>query len=83
MADTELVLTFDRSLYRPEAISAAVEAYEGYAQAIEVSEGVEDTTVTLRGFDARYGSLIGDSFANHALFETIIRARQVVGGVAV
>lgn len=83
MADTRLALTFDRSLYHPEGVAAAVEAYSGYAASIDVEEGPEAITVALVGFDPGYGDLIGDSFANHALFETIVRAREVVAGVAV
>lgn len=82
MADTSLQLDFDRSLYAPAAVQAAVEAYAGYAESITVDEGPERLTVTLTGFDARYGDLIGDSFANHALFETVVATRQAEGGVS-
>jgi len=80
MAETTLELAFDRSLYQPAAVHAAVAAYEGYAQSISVDEDAERLTVTLTGFDARYGDLIGDSFANHALFETVVASRQADGG---
>jgi hypothetical protein len=42
-----------------------------------------ETIVTLHGFNAAYGDAIGDAFANHALFETIVRSREMLGGVPV
>lgn len=83
MPDTELVLSFHRSLYLPAAVQAAVEVYGPYASSIAVDEGEVDTTVTLKGFDPGYGDAIGDAFANHALFETIVRSRETLGGVPV
>lgn len=83
MADTSLSMSFHRSLYLPEAVAAAVAQYEGYCESVDVEEGQTDVTVTLKGFDARYGELFGDMFANHALFETIVRTRETLGGVAV
>lgn len=80
MADTELVLAFHRSLYLPSAVQAAAEAYEGYAEAIDVKASEQDVTVTLRGFDEGYGDMIGDAFSNHVLFETVVRSRQALGG---
>lgn len=80
MPDTELSFTFHRSLYMPEAVKAAVEAYGPYCDSVDVAEGTYDTVVTLKGFDARYGDAIGDGFANHALFETIVRTREALGG---
>lgn len=77
----ELELVFHRSLYLREGVAAAVEAYQGYAETIDVEQGEVDTKVTLRGFDERYGEMIGDSFANHALFETVVRSRETLGGV--
>lgn len=79
---TELTLAFHKSLYLPAAVAAAAEAYEGYAEAIEVVDTDVDTKVTLKGFDPGYGEVIGDAFANHALFETVVRARQSLGGAA-
>lgn len=83
MADTELTLAFHRSLYLPAAVQAAVEAYQGYTQAIDVDESPVETVVTLRGYDARYGEMLGDAFANHVLFETVVRTRETLGGVPV
>jgi hypothetical protein len=79
---TELTLAFHKSLYLPAAVAAAAEAYDDYAEAIDVVDADVETKVTLRGFDERYGEVIGDAFANHALFETVVRSRQKLGGVA-
>jgi hypothetical protein len=79
MADTQTTLTFHRSLYAPEAVRAAVEAYGAYAESASVEEGTHDIVVTLKGYDEGYGDAFGDSFANHALFETVVRARQALG----
>ena len=81
MSSTELSLSFHRSLYRPDAIQAAVGAYEGYAETIEIDDAPEaDITVTLKGFDPGYAEVLGDAFANHVLFETIVRERDDVNG---
>jgi hypothetical protein len=83
MSDTELTLAFHRSLYLPDAVKAAIEVYEPYAERIAVEEGAVETIVTLHGFNPAYGDAIGDAFANHALFETIVRSRETLGGVPV
>ena len=83
MADTELTLSFHRSLYLPEAVKAAVEVYGPYAERIAINESQVETIVTLHGFNEAYGDAIGDAFANHALFETIVRSREMLGGVPV
>lgn len=83
MADTELTMSFHRSLYLPDAVKAAAETYGPYAETVEVDESELETVVTLRGYDPRYGEMIGDSFANHALFETVVRTRETLGGVPV
>jgi hypothetical protein len=83
MSDTEMCLAFHRSLYLPEAVQAAVDVYKPYAQEIVLEDGATETVVTLKGFDPGYGEMIGDAFANHALFETVVRARETLGGVPV
>ncbi len=82
MSGTELTLAFHKSLYLPVAVQAAVEAYESYAESIDVVDADVETKVTLRGFDPGYADLIGDAFAHHALFETVVRSRQALGGAA-
>ncbi|MCB9664901.1 MAG: hypothetical protein H6732_12370 [Alphaproteobacteria bacterium] len=81
MSATEITLTFHKSLYQDAGIQAAVEAYAGHAEEIDVQAGDTETTVTLRGFHPGYADVLGDFFANHALFETIVRARETLGGV--
>jgi hypothetical protein len=80
MADTQASFSFHRSIYSPEGVKAALDAYGGYAAAVDVEEGAQEIVVTLKGYDEGYGDAFGDSFANHALFETIVRARQALGG---
>lgn len=80
MAGTELTLAFHKSLYMPAAIRAAAEAYGPYAEAIDVEDTEVETLVTLRGFDAGYGDMLGDAFGNHVLHETIVMARASLGG---
>lgn len=81
MSATEARFAFHRSLYLPEAVKAAAEAYGPYAESVEIVESTADVVVTLRGFDAAYGDALGDNFANHVLFETVVRTRQTLSGV--
>ncbi len=81
MSATEASFSFHRSLYIKEAVLAAVELYRPYTTSVDVEETETDTLVTLRGFDAGYGDMIGDAFANHALFESVVRTRQTLAGV--
>jgi hypothetical protein len=68
-------VTFDRTLYLPEAVEAAAEAYAGYATIrlmpsaavidVDVSDPIEHDLQTIL-----------DGFCNHVLHETISRRRQ-------
>lgn len=82
MAETSAKLTFHRSLYLPEAVRAAAEAYGAYAESIEVTDTEVETIAVLKGFDPGYGDVLPDGFANHALFETVVRTRATLGGPA-
>jgi len=82
MADTSAVISFHRSLYLPEAVRGAADAYRDYTDGIEVEEGPEEVVVTLRGWDPGYGDAFVDHFANHALFQTIVTTRERLGGLA-
>jgi len=75
-------ITFDRALYLPEAVQAAVEAYKAYCT-IDVDTSPTEITVHLRGYDPGYGADFGDAFANHVLFETVVRSRELLAGVPV
>jgi hypothetical protein len=82
MAETSARLTFHRSLYLPDAVRAAAEAYGPYATTIEVTDTEVETIAVLTGFDPEYGEALPDGFANHALFETVVRTRAALGGPA-
>lgn len=68
-------ITFDRSLYLPEAVTAAAEVYSPYAT-VAIEAGAEATVAVIS--DAREHDLatVGHAFANHVLYETIARRRQ-------
>ena len=69
---------FSRSLYRQEAIEAAVAAYGALAQlALEVHEN--DFTVSIDNIDERVADRLVDAFCNHALYETARLERHVEG----
>ena len=78
MADR--IIPFHRSLYLLEAIQAASEAYGAYGS-IEIQAEPTEIQVSFTGFDPRYGEMLYDAFSNHALFETVVRARETLGGV--
>jgi hypothetical protein len=68
-------ITFDRSLYTPEAVEAAAAAYAEYADI--ALERERDTVVAdvgaVRGGDRE---TIEHSFCNLALQETVVRIRR-------
>lgn len=68
-------IIFDRSLYLPEAVDAAVAAYAEHATIEVTPDG--DTVVavvsTLGDYDPR---TVSNAFCNHVLHETIARRRQ-------
>ena len=68
-------ITFDRSLYTPDAVEAAALAYAEYADiALERSnEAVIAAVGAVRGADR---ALIEHSFCNLALQETVVRMRR-------
>jgi hypothetical protein len=68
-------ITFDRSLYIPEAVEAAAAAYAEYAEiALEPSgDAVVAVIGTVGGSDRR---MIEHSFCNLVLQETIVRQHQ-------
>ena len=65
-------ITFDRSLYSPEAVEAAAAAYAGYAEI--ALEHTGDTIVAVVGaVSGGDRQTIENSFCNRALQETIVR----------
>jgi hypothetical protein len=74
-----LVFGLHRSLYAAEAVQAAAAAYAELAR-IEIQDADHEFTVAMDDIDADYAGHeeeLADSFANHALFETIQRHRAV------
>jgi hypothetical protein len=67
-------LSFSRSLYTNEAVEAAAQAYAGVAK-IEVHAEGSDVLATIEPLDADAPPDLADAFANHVLFETIVRHR--------
>lgn len=78
MADSSAVsvLSFSRSLYDKEAIDAAAEAFKALAT-FQVSAADDAITVSVSEIDARVADRLTDAFCNHALYETVARARAV------
>lgn len=68
-------ITFDRSLYTPDAVAAAAVAYAEYADiALEPSsDAVVAVVGAVRGADRE---TIEHSFCNLALQETVVRMRR-------
>ena len=78
MADQ--TLTFSRSLYRVDGIESAAAAYAELAT-ITVTAGESEIVVDFTETHADFSAdQLLDAFSNHALFETIRRYRDAVGG---
>jgi len=70
-------VAFDATLYREDALQAAVEAYSEVAK-IEVSQGEGSFDAELMDVGDYDPKMIVHAFANHVLHETIARRRQAV-----
>jgi hypothetical protein len=68
-------LSFDRSLYLPEAVEAAAAAYAGHAE-IEVTPTADATVAVIAGVVGNDPDMVAHAFCNHVLHETIARMRQ-------
>jgi hypothetical protein len=68
-------ITFDRSLYLPEAVEAAAAAYAEHAS-IELTPGADAVVATIREVHEHDPQLVAHAFCNHVLYETIARQRQ-------
>jgi hypothetical protein len=68
-------ITFDRSLYAPDAVAAAAAAYADYADITLEQEGdaVIATVGAVRGHER---DTIEHSFCNLVLQETVVRLRR-------
>jgi hypothetical protein len=67
-------ITFDRTLYLPEAVEATAAAYAEHAQ-IELT-ATTDAVVAVLAADAADLQTVMHAFCNHVLHETITRRRQ-------
>ena len=68
-------ITFDRSLYLPDAVTAAAEAYADYAT-IALEPTTEAVVAVITSTVEHDPETVAHAFANHVLYETIARRRQ-------
>jgi hypothetical protein len=68
-------VAFDRSLYLPEAVEAAVAAYAEHAT-IEVTSTDDTVVAVVSAADGIDPELVTHSFCNHVLHETIQRRHR-------
>ncbi len=68
-------ITFDRSLYSPDAVEAAAVAYADYAE-IAVEHSGEAIVAVVGGVTGGDRRTVEHSFCNLALQETIVRMRR-------
>ena len=68
-------ITFDRSLYLPEAVEAAAAAYADYAR-IEITPSADGVEAVISDVGEHDSRTLVNAFSNHVLHETIARKRQ-------
>lgn len=68
-------ITFDGSLYVPEAVEAAAAAYAEHAH-IEVTPAGDSVVAVISDVREHDPQLVRDAFCNHVLHETIARRRR-------
>lgn len=68
-------VAFDRSLYLPEAVEAAVAAYAEHAK-IEVTQAAEAVVAVVSAAGELDPQLVTNAFCNHVLHETIARRHR-------
>jgi hypothetical protein len=68
-------ITFERSLYLPEAVEAAAAAYAEHAR-IEVTSGDDAVVAVIEPAEGHDLQIVAHAFCNHVLHETITRRRQ-------
>lgn len=68
-------VTFDRSLYLPDAVEAAAAAYAQHAR-IELTPTAEAVVAEISGMGEHDPEVVAKAFCNHVLHETIVRLRQ-------
>jgi hypothetical protein len=75
-------ISFDRSLYRPEAVEAAAAAYADYIQVEVIPAADAVVAVISRVVGEHDPQTVLHAFCNHVLHETILRGRQAAEEVA-
>lgn len=68
-------ISFDRSLYSPEAVEAAVAAYADYAD-ITLERSADAVVAVIGAVRGAERELVEHSFCNLALQETVVRVRR-------
>jgi hypothetical protein len=68
-------VSFDRSLYLPEAVDAAAAAYRDHAR-IEVTRNEECTVAMISPVAEGDPIVLANAFCNHVLHETIARLQS-------
>jgi hypothetical protein len=71
-------ITFDRSLYLPEAVEAAAAAYAEHAK-IELTPSGDTVVAVISDVVEHDPQTVANAFCNHVLHETIVRMRQAEG----
>ena len=67
-------ISFDRTLYLPEAVAAAAEAYADYAK-IQITQSADGVVAEIGGVVDHEERTVVNAFCNHVLHETIARRR--------
>ncbi len=68
-------ITFARSLYSPEAVRAAAEAFSQLAK-LEVTVSDDEIRLAVSEPDPDVADVLEDELANFALAETVVRSRR-------
>jgi len=68
-------ITFERSLYLPEAVEAAAAAYGEFAE-IELTPTADAVVALISRVTEHDPRVVAHAFCNHVLHETIVRRRQ-------
>ena len=71
-------ITFDRSLYSPDAVEAAAAAYAEYAE-ITLERSGDAVVAVIGAVTGADRQAVESSFCNLALQETVVRMRRAAG----
>jgi hypothetical protein len=74
-------ITFDRSLYAPDAVATAAAAYAEYAD-IELERAGDAVIAVVGAVRGADRDTVENSFCNFALQETVVRMRRAAAIVA-